>query len=77
MKDMIQVTKQLHKPRCFNPNGFEKTDAGGQKFLKHLQNVRTKNDTKHWLYTVLCCRFNATQRIYKCSNCVYNAENGI
>ena len=45
-----------------NPYSFEKTDAGGQKFLKHLQNVRTKNDTKHWLYTVLCCRFNATQR---------------
>ena len=49
--------------QCSNLYSFEKTDAGGQKFLKHLQNVRTKNDTKHWLYTVLCCRFNATQRM--------------
>lgn len=46
-----------------NPYSFEKTDAGGQKFLKHLQNVSTKRHTKHWLYTVLCCRFNATQRL--------------
>ncbi len=37
-----------------NPNGFAKAKAGGQKILKHLQNVCTKNDTKHWLYTVLC-----------------------
>ena len=44
------------------PNGFEKAKAGGQKILKHLQNVFTKRHTKHWLYTVLCCRFNATQR---------------
>ena len=43
------------------PYSFEKTDVRGQKFLKHLQNVSTKRHTKHWLYTVLCCRFNATQ----------------
>jgi hypothetical protein len=43
-------------------NSFEKTDVRGQKFLKHLQNVSTKLHGKHWLYTVLCCRFNATQR---------------
>ena len=35
--------------------------AGGQKFFKHLQNVSANRHTKHWLYTVLCCRFNATQ----------------
>ncbi len=29
-----------------NPNGFEKTEVGGQKFLKHLQNVSTKRHTK-------------------------------
>ena len=31
MKDMIQVTKQLLKRHCFNPNGFEKTEVGWQK----------------------------------------------
>lgn len=46
-----------------NPYSFEKTDAGGQKFLKHLQNVSTKRYTKHWLYTVLWCRFNAPQQL--------------
>jgi hypothetical protein len=59
---MIAVTNQQF--RLFYSNGFEKAKAGRQKFLKHLQNVSTKNDTKHWLYTVLCCRFNATQLVY-------------
>ena len=44
-------------------NGFEKAKASGQKFLKHLQKLNTKLHGKHWLYTVLCCRFNATQRL--------------
>ena len=35
MKDMIQVTKQLLKPRCFNPNGFEKNECVGKK-LKNI-----------------------------------------
>ena len=35
MKDMIQVTRQLRKPRCFNPNGFEKTECVGKK-LKNI-----------------------------------------
>lgn len=36
-----------------NPNGFEKTEVGGQKFLKHLHKLNTKLHGKHWLYTVL------------------------
>lgn len=44
-----------------NPYSFEKTDVRWQKFLKHLQTVSTKLHGKHWLYTVLCCRFNAIQ----------------
>lgn len=32
---MIQVTRQLRKPRCFNPNGFEKTECVGKK-LKNI-----------------------------------------
>jgi len=35
MKDMIQVTKHILKPRCFNPNGFEKTEVCGQKIKKY------------------------------------------
>ncbi len=42
MKDMIQVTKQLHKPRCFNPNGFEKTEAG-RTFKKYGEYEPTLN----------------------------------
>ncbi|MGF7140747.1 hypothetical protein FHS86_003076 [Roseimarinus sediminis] len=42
---------------------LDKADAGGQKFLKHLHELNTKLHGKHWLYTVLCCRFNATQRL--------------
>ena len=32
---MIQVTKHILKPRCFNPNGFEKTEVCGQKIKKY------------------------------------------
>ena len=39
MKDMIQVTRQLRKPRCFNPNGFEKTECVGKKSLKKLLHI--------------------------------------
>jgi len=35
MNDMIQVTRQLHKRHCFNPNGFEKTECVGKK-LKNI-----------------------------------------
>jgi hypothetical protein len=35
MKDMIQVTRQLLKRHCFNPNGFEKTECEGKK-LKNI-----------------------------------------
>ena len=45
-----------------NPNKFEKLEVRRQKFLKHLHGLNTKLHGKHWLYTVLCCRFNATQR---------------
>ena len=41
-----------------NLNGFAKTEAGGQKFLKHLHRLNTKLHGKHWLYTVLANRFN-------------------
>lgn len=58
-----------------NPYSFEKTDAGGQKFLKHLQNVSTKRYTKHWLYTVLWCRFNAPQRAECWRSCGLLNEN--
>jgi len=43
MKDMIQVTRQLRKPRCFNPNGFEKTECVGKK----LKNIAPNG----WVYT--------------------------
>ena len=47
MKDMTQVTKQLLKRHCSNPNGFEKTEAGGQKKLKNIApNV--------WCYEQVC-----------------------
>ncbi len=41
-----------------NPNGFEKANTGGQKFLKHLHELNTKLHGKHWLYTALANRFN-------------------
>jgi len=44
MKDMIQVTRQLRKPRCFNPNGFEKTECVGKK----LKNIAPNE----WLYVI-------------------------
>jgi hypothetical protein len=57
---MQQLTMLRHAEfsAIANPNGFEKAKAGGQKYLKHLQNVSTKRHTKHWLYTVLANRFN-------------------
>ena len=36
MKDMIQVIRLLLKQRCFNPNGFEKTECEGKKINKIL-----------------------------------------
>ena len=36
---MIQVIKQLRKPLCFNPNGFEKTECVGKK----LKNIAPNN----------------------------------
>ncbi len=39
MKDMIQVTRQLRKPRCFNPNSFEKTECVGKKLKNIAPNV--------------------------------------
>ena len=53
------TTKQNAKYSAIdNPNGFEKTEVGGQKFLKHLHKLNTKLHGKHWLYTVLANRFN-------------------
>lgn len=52
MKDMIQVTRPLHKPRCFNPNGFEKTERVGKKLKNIAPNlfisltIYVKNDCK-------------------------------
>ena len=45
MKDMIQVTKHILKPRCFNPNGFEKTEVHGQKINKILHMTA---DCRRW-----------------------------
>ena len=45
---------------AINLNSFEKTDVRWQKFLKHLHELNTKLHGKHWLYTVLACRFNAS-----------------
>lgn len=36
---MIQVTRLLHKPRCFNPNGFEKTECVGKKLKNIAPNI--------------------------------------
>ena len=61
---MIDYTKNQE---CgSNPNGFEKAKAGGQKKKKKNERtkVKSKHYTKHYLYCVLCCRFNATQRVY-------------
>ncbi len=41
---MIQVTRQLRKPRCFNPNGFEKTECVDKK----LKNIAPNS----WLTTM-------------------------
>ncbi len=41
MKDMIQVTRQLLKQRCFNPNGFEKNECVGKKLKNIAPNNRT------------------------------------
>ena len=46
--------------KCRYSNGFEKAKARGEKFLKHLHELNTKLHGKHWLYTVLACRFNAS-----------------
>ena len=42
MNDMIQVTKQLLKPRCFNPNGFAKTECVGKKLKNIAPNSKLK-----------------------------------
>lgn len=39
MNDTIQVIRQLLKPRCFNPNGFEKTECVGKKLKNIAPNV--------------------------------------
>ncbi len=56
---MLLINEYMMNLVCLlNPNGFEKTEAGGQKFLKHLHELNTKLHGKHWLYTVLANRFN-------------------
>lgn len=43
---------------------LKKPKSEGKKKKKNeRRKVKSKHYTKHYLYCVLCCRFNATQRI--------------
>ncbi len=53
MKDMIQVTRLLLKLRCFNPNGFEKTEVHGQKINKILHMTVAIGEVKALHYLLI------------------------